>query len=54
MVTAKGTEAQTENGALISAKRAWRAWVRSDHGERYQDLELRPKRRVPLLALLDE
>jgi hypothetical protein len=39
MVTAKGTEAQTENGALISAKRAWRAWVRSDHGERYQDLD---------------
>jgi len=39
MVTAKGTEAQTENGALVSAKRAWRAWVRSDHGERYQDLD---------------
>jgi hypothetical protein len=39
VVTAKGTEAQTENGALISAKRAWRAWVRSDHGERYQDLD---------------
>jgi hypothetical protein len=39
LVTAKGTEAQTENGALISAKRAWRAWVRSDHGERYQDLD---------------
>ena len=38
-VTAKGTEAQTENGALVSAKRAWRAWVRSDHGERYQDLD---------------
>jgi hypothetical protein len=39
LVTTKGTEAQTENGALISAKRAWRAWVRSDHGERYQDLD---------------
>jgi hypothetical protein len=39
LVTAKGTEAQTENGALVSAKRAWRAWVRSDHGERYQDLD---------------
>jgi hypothetical protein len=39
MVTAKGTEAQTENGALIAAKRAWRAWVRSDHGERYQELD---------------
>jgi hypothetical protein len=39
VVTTKGTEAQTENGALISAKRAWRAWVRSDHGERYQDLD---------------
>ncbi len=39
IITAKGTEAQTENGALISAKRAWRAWVRSDFGERYQDLE---------------
>src|SRR5215813_10393768 len=38
-VTAEGTEAQTENGALVSAKRAWRAWVRSDHGERYQDLD---------------
>lgn len=38
-VTTKGTEAQTENGALVSAKRAWRAWVRSDHGERYQDLD---------------
>jgi hypothetical protein len=39
LVTAKGTEAQTENGALVSAKRAWRAWVRSDYGERYQDLD---------------
>jgi hypothetical protein len=39
VVTAKGSEAQTENGALISAKRAWRAWVRSDYGERYQDLD---------------
>src|SRR5262245_8932185 len=39
LVTAKGTEAQTENGALVSAKRAWRAWVRSDFGERYQDLD---------------
>ena len=39
MVTAKGSEAQTENGALIAAKRAWRAWVRSDHGERYQELD---------------
>jgi hypothetical protein len=39
LITAKGTEAQTENGALISAKRAWRAWVRSDHGERYQELD---------------
>jgi hypothetical protein len=39
MVTTKGTEAQTENGALVSAKRAWRAWVRSDHGERYQELD---------------
>ncbi|KAB2919698.1 MAG: hypothetical protein F9K29_05150 [Hyphomicrobiaceae bacterium] len=39
VITAKGSEAQTENGALISAKRAWRAWVRSDFGERYQDLE---------------
>jgi hypothetical protein len=39
VVTVKGTEAQTENGALISAKRAWRASVRSDFGERYQDLD---------------
>ena len=39
MVTAKGSESQTENGALVSAKRAWRAWVRSDHGERYQELD---------------
>jgi hypothetical protein len=39
MITVKGTEAQTENGALISAKRAWRAWVRADYGERYQELD---------------
>lgn len=39
MITTKGSEAQTENGALISAKRAWRAWVRADYGERYQDLD---------------
>jgi hypothetical protein len=39
MVTVKGTEAQTETGALITAKRAWRANVRSDFGERYQDLD---------------
>lgn len=38
MITNKGAEAQTENGALISAKRAWRANVRADFGERYQDL----------------
>lgn len=38
MITTKGAEAQTENGALISAKRAWRASVRADYGERYQDL----------------
>jgi len=38
MITNKGAEAQTENGALISAKRAWRANVRADYGERYQDL----------------
>lgn len=38
MITTKGAEAQTENGALISAKRAWRASVRADFGERYQDL----------------
>jgi hypothetical protein len=38
LITTKGAEAQTENGALISAKRAWRASVRADFGERYQDL----------------
>jgi len=38
MITTKGAEAQTENGALISAKRSWRASVRADFGERYQDL----------------
>jgi len=40
LITNKGAEAQTENGALISAKRAWRANVRADFGERYQDLNL--------------
>lgn len=38
LITTKGAEAQTENGALISAKRSWRASVRADFGERYQDL----------------
>jgi hypothetical protein len=37
-VQVKGSEAQTENGALISAKRAWRAEVRSFPGEMYIDL----------------
>lgn len=39
LVTAKGAEANTETGAMSVAKRAWRAWVRSDYGERYQDLD---------------
>jgi hypothetical protein len=38
LVTVKGAEAQTEDGALKVAKRAWRATVRADYGEVYQDL----------------
>jgi hypothetical protein len=38
LVTVKGSEALTEDGALKIAKRMWRLTVRSDFGEIYQDL----------------
>jgi hypothetical protein len=38
LVTVKGAEAMTQDGALKLVKRAWRATVRADHGEVYIDL----------------